>query len=113
MDPDDWNKLLKDHPIFSFKNKILDFSNDTLKNELELSTATLPKFLHSSPEHDEPTPSGRRQSMVLKDSDLIVAVERELRITSLGDVKLGRSTRKSYKVERLFLSACPSAQRQN
>ncbi|KAF6762852.1 hypothetical protein DFP72DRAFT_1061098 [Ephemerocybe angulata] len=95
---DDWNRLLKDHPIFSFKNKYLDLSNDSFKNELELSTNTLPKFLRADPKHDDPTPSGRRQTMILKDADLVVAVGKELRITALGDIKLGRSTRKSYKV---------------
>ncbi|KAI9513186.1 hypothetical protein F5148DRAFT_1273147 [Russula earlei] len=36
--------------------------------------------------------------MALKDTDLIVAIGKELRVTSLGDTKLGRGTPKSYKV---------------
>ncbi|KAJ3550617.1 hypothetical protein NMY22_g347 [Coprinellus aureogranulatus] len=92
---DDWNRLLKDHPIFSPKRKLPDFTQDSLT--LELSSNTLPKFLQADPRHDDPTPSGRRQTMVLKDADLVVAVGKELRIASLGDIKLGRSARKSYK----------------
>ncbi|KAJ2924970.1 hypothetical protein H1R20_g12145, partial [Candolleomyces eurysporus] len=95
---DDWNKLLSDHPIFRFPKSIAGASQDTLKSQLELSTNTLSKFTQSDSQNDDPTPSGRRQTMILKDGDLIVAVGKELRITTLGDMKLGRSTRKSYKV---------------
>jgi nucleoporin NUP82 len=95
---DDWNKLLNDHPIFRFPKSITGASQDTLKSQLELSTTTLPKFTEFDSQNDDPTPSGRRQTMALKDADLIVAVSKELRITCLGDMKLGRSTRKSYKV---------------
>ncbi len=78
-DGDAWSSLLKGHPIFSS-------STDTnLSRQLELY-------------NDSPSPSGRRQVMVLKDADLIVAVGKELRVTSLGDAKLGRGKSKSYKV---------------
>lgn len=94
---DDWSSVLHDHPIFSLPKS---FSGPTAQKEdsLELSTNTLPYFTHVDPHDDGPTPSGRRQVMVLKDADLILAAGRELRITSLGDSKLSRSTRKSYKV---------------
>jgi nucleoporin NUP82 len=36
--------------------------------------------------------------MILKDADFIVAVGKEIRMSSFGDLKLSRSTRKSYKV---------------
>lgn len=98
MDGDDWNKLLKDHPIFSLSGSLVDLTSDSSSSNLELSASTLPKFLQTNPKHDDPTPSGRRQTMVLKDADLVVAAGKELRIASLGDIKLGRSTRKSYKV---------------
>jgi nucleoporin NUP82 len=78
-DGDDWSSLLNAHPIFSS-------STDTsLSQQFELS-------------NDSPLPAGRRQVMVLKDADLIVAVGKELRMTSLGDAKLGRGKSKSYKV---------------
>ncbi len=83
---DDWPSLLKGHPIFS---------DGSLSRPLELSTDSLPDFTHpDSLNHD----SGRRQAMVLKDADLIVAVGKEIRATSLGDVKLSRAASKSYKV---------------
>ena len=81
MDPDgdDWSSLLKGHPIFSS-------SSDT-------NPSQQPELYNGST-----TPSCRRQVMVLKDADLIVAVGKELRVTSLGDAKLGRGKSKSYKV---------------
>jgi nucleoporin NUP82 len=95
---DDWNKLLKEHPIFSLSGSLVDLTSDSSSSNLELSASTLPKFLQTNPKHNDPTPSGRRQTMVLKDADLVVSAGKELRIASLGDIKLGRSTRKSYKV---------------
>ena len=78
-DGDDWSSLLKGHPIFSS-------SSDTKQSQrLEL-------------DNDSSSLSGRHQVMVLKDADLVVAVGKELRVTSLGDAKLGKSKSKSYKV---------------
>lgn len=94
---DDWSKILEGHPIFSLPKS---FKGPTAQEEssLELSSNNLSHFTHLDPAEDGPTPSGRRQVMVLKDADLIVAAGREVRITSLGDSKLGRSTRKTFKV---------------
>ncbi|KAI6047305.1 hypothetical protein EDC04DRAFT_2622716 [Pisolithus marmoratus] len=78
---DDWAALLDGHPIF-------DAHQDSAEEALELSTNSLKR----SACHDGFALSGRRQAMVLKDADLIVAVHTELRITSLGDTKLGKST---------------------
>jgi nucleoporin NUP82 len=78
-DGDDWSSLLRGHPIFSS-------SSDTKQlQRLEL-------------DNDSPSLSCRRQVMVLKDADLVVAVGKELRVTSLGDAKLGKGKSKSYKV---------------
>ena len=79
FDSDDWSALLKGHPIFSS-------SPDTNPSQ------------QLEPDNGSPLPSGRRQVMVLKDADLIVAIGKELRVTSLGDAKLGRGKSKSYKV---------------
>jgi nucleoporin NUP82 len=88
---DDWSSVLKGHPIFSLPT-------DTKQSQqLELSTSSLPHFTQLEPSHGSPSPSGRRQVMVLKDADLIVAVGKEIRVTSLGDAKLGRGMSKSYK----------------
>jgi len=91
-DTDEWTKLLHGHPIFSLPKEI-----DKL-NPLELSTKTLPHFTTPDPQREAPTPSGRRQVMILKDADVIVAAGREVRMSSFGDLKLSRSLRKAYKV---------------
>jgi len=100
-DTDEWTKLLHEHPIFSLHNEI-----DLFKpNALELSTKTLPNFTTPDPQNDVPTPSGRRQVMILKDADIIVAAGREIRMSSFGDLKLSCSMRKSYKVGFLTLQS--------
>lgn len=99
---DDWSSILDDHPIFS-PQKSLGRLGDDADLSLELSTNTLSKFRDYDPRNDNKAPSGRRQIMVLKNEDLIVASGNELRMTSLGDSKLGRSTRKSYKVRQFSI----------
>jgi hypothetical protein len=88
---DDWSSMLKGHPIFSLP------MDTRPSQQLELSTNSLPDFTRLEPHSDPPSPSGRRQTMILKDADLIVAVGKEVRVTSLGDAKLGRGKSKSYK----------------
>jgi len=87
----DWNDILENHPIFSPKPP----KSPTTTTEVELSSNTLPRFVNEDSLDDGPTPSGRRRTMALKDADLIVAVGKEIRMTSLDDVN---STEKSYKV---------------
>ncbi|KAG5643781.1 hypothetical protein DXG03_009660 [Asterophora parasitica] len=107
MDPDhDWSAALAGHPIFS-PAKAAGSSLERAEASLELSSNTLPKFTQLDPE-DGPAPSGRRRVMVLKEADLIVAVGREVRMTSLGDAKLSRSTRQTYKFEIHQISLNPS-----
>ncbi|KAG6890889.1 hypothetical protein C0995_000846 [Termitomyces sp. Mi166 len=90
-----WSASLVGHPIFSLPKA---FSGPLARptSSLELSTNTLPSFTNVDPAVDELTPSGRRQVMVLKDADLIVAAGNEVRITSLGDAKANR-TKQTYK----------------
>ncbi|KAG5733990.1 Nucleoporin nup82 [Termitomyces sp. T112] len=90
-----WSASLVDHPIFSLPKA---FSGPLAlpTSSLELSTNTLPSFTNVDLAVDELTPSGRRQVMVLKDADLIVAAGSEVRITSLGDAKVN-PTRQTYK----------------
>jgi nucleoporin NUP82 len=97
QDEDDWSKILIDHPIFSLPESLAEPSGQG-KQLLELSSNTLPSFTCDDPEKDSPTPSGRRQTMILKDADLVVAVGKEIRMTSLGESRLKQSTKKSYKV---------------
>jgi nucleoporin NUP82 len=91
--PDDWSSILKGHPIFSLTTEARP------SEQLELSTNSLPlpDFTRLEPHNSISSPLGRRQTMILKDADLIVAVGKEIRVTSLGDAKLGRSKSKSYK----------------
>ncbi|KAG7449333.1 uncharacterized protein BT62DRAFT_945513 [Guyanagaster necrorhizus] len=87
---------LSSHPIFSLPK---EFSGPLAQSEssLELSTTTLPKFRNDSATQDGPTASGRRQNMVLRDSDIIVTAGREIRMTQLGDGKISHSAEKQYK----------------
>lgn len=94
---DDWSRILAGHPIFSLPKSLSGPLLD-LDTSLELSSNTLPNFRNPDPAEDGPTPSGRRRVMLLKDADLIVAAGREIRMTSLGESKLGRSTRQTFKV---------------
>src|ERR1700677_2127516 len=94
MKDDDWSLVLNDHPIFSLPKSVAGHAEVSL----ELSTKTLQSFTNVDPWEGGPIPPGRRQVMILKNEDLIVAAGEELRITSLGDSKLGRSSKKSYKV---------------
>lgn len=99
---DEWSNVLHDHPIFSLPKSF----HGPLSGLLELSTTTLPKFTNVDPQDDKMTPSGRRQVMILKDAELIVAAGKEVRISSVGDLKLSQSMRKSYKVG---LTTCESS----
>lgn len=90
-DAEDWSRLLQDHPIFI----------PSCQNKQELSILSLrdSESVDNSPNAGSST-VGRRHTMILKDADLIVAMGKEVRMSSFGDIKLSRSTRKSYKVCR-------------
>ncbi|KAI0952617.1 hypothetical protein AcV7_008361 [Taiwanofungus camphoratus] len=94
---DDWNALLQDHPIF-FTPKSVSRSGGKSEASLELSLSSLPDFTDVDPMNDRPTPSGRRRAMVVKDSDIVIAVGSEICMAALGDVKLSKGARKSYKI---------------
>lgn len=96
---EDWNTLLRDHPIFSLPEGI----SGPDEVSLQLSLNTLPNFTNIDPNDEGPTPSGRRQVMVIKDADLIVAAGSEIRIASLGDSKPNKTDQRSYKVCMLLL----------
>ncbi|GAV99149.1 Nucleoporin nup82 [Lentinula edodes] len=94
MDNDDTlATLLNSHPIFSTPSKTFLPSHDS---SLELSTNTLSSFKPANVSDNSAT--GRRQVMVLRDTDLILAAGKELRITSLSDAKARRSHTKNYKI---------------
>ncbi|KAI0092598.1 hypothetical protein BDY19DRAFT_883645 [Irpex rosettiformis] len=97
---EDWNAFLKDHPIFkSAKGKHATAAKEDASFELSLSS--LPDFTTDDLDNNTLTPSGRRQVMVIKDYELILAVGSEIRMASLGDVKSSRSgvpEQKTYKI---------------
>ena len=108
MDGDeDWNAFLKDHPIFkNVKGK----RAETAKGDasLELSLNSLPDFTADELDSDALTPSGRRQVMVIKDYELILAVGNQIRIAPLGDVKSSRSSVPEQKTYKVCMSAITS-----
>ncbi|KAJ4472331.1 hypothetical protein J3R30DRAFT_3524569 [Lentinula aciculospora] len=94
MDNDDTlSTVLNSHPIFSTPSKTFISSHDS---SLELSTYTLPSFkLENISDNGS---SGRRQVMVLRETDLILAAGKELRMTSLANTKTSQhGYTKSYK----------------
>jgi nucleoporin NUP82 len=79
---EDWGSILSDHPIFS---------SDGINDEsLELSVNAL--SFRNNASNEKP---GRRQVMLIKDADLIVALGCSIRMTSLTE---SRSAKMSYKV---------------
>jgi hypothetical protein len=100
---EDWNAFLHDHPIFESPKNVAGTSasragKDELGQQaLELSLNTLPEFTKEDPVNNILTPSGRRQVLVMKDSDVVLAAGSEIRMASLGDSKLAKSQR-TYKV---------------
>jgi hypothetical protein len=98
---DEWTSILQGHPIFTPLSSEEHHRQDASRT-LVLSTDTLTKFIATEPTEDERVPAGRRQVMVLKDADLIVAVGKEIRICSLGDARHNRDAKKTYKVRLLL-----------
>ncbi|KAK7049644.1 hypothetical protein VNI00_005675 [Paramarasmius palmivorus] len=88
------NDHLSGHPIFSLP-KSLSVSPQNAYS-LELSTNTLHQSLQGSSKDDDSLPTRRRRVMVLRDTDLIVAAGKELRMAPLGD-KFSKGAAKSYK----------------
>ena len=99
-DAENWSRVLQDHPIFSAPRQ-------NKPNSLELSTLSLRDSENVGSSDAGSSTFGRRQTMILKDADLIVAAGKEIRMSSFGDIKLSKSTRKSCKVSRsaVFLSS--------
>lgn len=95
---DSWSAVLENHPIFSLPTSAPGTPGKAEFDSLELSTSTLPAFTHASGDDTVLTPSGRRQVMVIRDADVIVAAGTEIRFMSLGEPKLSQSRTKSYKV---------------
>ena len=98
----DWNIFLDGHPMFDRPKDSTDSASKSGAT-LELSLSSLPDFADRDTSKNGPAPSGRRQLMVIKESDIIIAVGTELRLASLRDNKTAGmsasgSGDKSYKV---------------
>ena len=97
---DEWAALLDGHPIFTLPSKI------TSENELELSMDTLHSFctaeLEDEVQEGQSPLAGRKQTMCMKDSDVIVACGSEIRMTSLNDAKVSGGSKRNYKVRAFF-----------
>jgi hypothetical protein len=97
---DDWGSLLADHPIFALEGNA---SSDPARlARFELSEETLSYYTQPEDYTSVPAFSGRRSTMVIKDTELVVAIGPEVRVTSLKEAQLSKSMRKAYKV-RLYL----------
>ena len=97
-DEQDWNDVLRDHPIFGLP-KGINGPGGNSETSLQLSSNTLQQFKNVDSRDDSAVPSGRRQTMVLKGADLIVAAGQEIRMTTLGETHLNQSEgKKVFKV---------------
>lgn len=87
---DNWEAFLDGHPIFSKSRPDLQ--------PLSLSINSLKDSQNVTAQSNEiPGASRRRQLMCMKDLDLILAVDSEVRMASLNEKTSGGS-QKSYKV---------------
>ncbi|KAI5829840.1 hypothetical protein K523DRAFT_352178 [Schizophyllum commune Tattone D] len=104
-DEQDWNDVLRDHPIFGLP-KGINGPGGNSETSLQLSTNTLQQFKNVDSRDDSAVPSGRRQTMVLKGADLIVAAGQEIRMTTLGETHLNQNEgKKVFKTLH-----CPNVQ---
>jgi len=90
-----WESVLDGHPIFNPSSGSGDDKNSWKADNtsLELSISSLSNAIQ-----DSGAPRGRRQVMLVKDADLIVAVGKQVRMTSLTESQLSTSGEQSFKV---------------
>ncbi|KAF5370096.1 hypothetical protein D9758_001201 [Tetrapyrgos nigripes] len=88
--------ILNGHPIFSPSKNVSSAPSSSQWN-VELSAKTLSQFLDANDNGEGASLSGRRQVMLLRDTDLILAAGKSIRMASLSGTKIQRSTTKSYK----------------
>lgn len=87
------SEFLRGHPIFNFRSPL------EIPPDLSLISVKDPRNGHSPVDHcSPPSNDGRRNIMALRESDIILAVGREIRITSLADTGAVGRQRRSYKV---------------
>ena len=91
----EWGKILDGHPVFNPP------SSSVKDESLEFSLSPLPDIKHD--EESEGKPTGRREVMCMKDSDLILACGSEIRMASLNDAKISGGSQRTYKVAPISL----------
>ena len=89
---DNWGAFLDGHPIFSMSRPELEALNLSINSLRESRNVPPPRVSNTS------GVSRRRQLMCMKDLDLILAVDSEKRMASLGNSKASEGSRKSYRV---------------
>jgi len=98
--PQNWESVLNGHPIFdpSAGSSSDENSGRADDSSLELSIGTLSKFKSPDAVQDGGIPNGRRRTMLIKDADLVVAVGKQVRMTSLTESQLGTAGERTFKV---------------
>jgi len=92
-----WESVLNGHPIFDPSSGSGDDKNlwKSDNPSLELSISSLSNAIQ---DQDKGVPSGRRRTMLVKDADLVVAVGKQVRMTSLTESQLSSTGEQSFKV---------------
>jgi len=103
--PYNWESVLNGHPIFDPSSGGSGDKNSWKVDDrsLELSVNSLSKFKSSNDVQDGGITNGRRRTMLIKDADLIVAVGKQVRMTSLTESQPSTAGEKTFKVR---LSVC-------
>jgi len=98
--PHNWESVLNGHPIFDPSAGSSGDKNSSRADStsLELSINSLSEFKSSDAVQDGDIPNGRRQTMLIKDADLVVAVGKQVRMTSLTESQLGTAGEQTFKV---------------
>lgn len=99
----DQAEFLRGHPIFTAKDP-LDASLDLSLNNL--ASFKEPRGFSRTLEPTSQSAAGRRRTMALRESDLLLAVGNEIRIASLSDAKSPNWQQRSYKVCYTLSSLC-------
>lgn len=89
-----WEPALNGHPIFDSSSD----SGDKDDPSLELSINSLSKLKSSDATQDRGVPTRRKRTMLVKDADLIVAVGKQIRMTSLTESQPSATGEQTFKV---------------
>jgi hypothetical protein len=98
--PHKWESVLNGHPVFDSSASNRDDKNSWKADDtsLELSITSLLRSKSTNDIQDGGIPSGRRRIMLIKDTDLVVAVGEQVRMTSLTESQLSAAGEQTFKV---------------